>query len=181
MYLVSNQSRFYRLLGVIAMFAVLTGCGYYKAVKSLSPEEQNTFRAYRKVINGPQARTYLAKSNAAERQAYLREIGAAQCFAALNPQDQEAVLRGDIRKGMSAEALHFLWGHPRDTIGNPDEWAYWVYNGQIADLLAYGNRPSDAGTSVKVYFVDNQVEWWFEGVPESNDDPGDSFERGPRR
>lgn len=173
MHLVSSQPRFYRLLGVIAVIAIMTGCAYHQAVKNLSPEEQNTFRTYRKVINGSQARTYLAKSTAAERESYLREIGATQRFEALNPQDQEAILRGDIRKGMSPEALHFLWGHPRDRIGNPEAWAYWVYNGQIQDLLERGNRPNDGGTSVKVYFVDNQVEWWFEGVPESIDDPGD--------
>ncbi len=179
MYLVSNRSHGYHLLGVIMMFALLTGCAYHKAVKNLSPEEQNTFRAYRKVINGSQARTYLAKSSAVERQAYLREIGATKRFEALNPQDQEAVLNGYIRKGMSAEGLHFLWGYPRYTTGHTGTWERWVYNGQIDDLLASGNRISDAGTSVEVLLVDGQVEWWLEGVPESNDDPGDG--RGIRR
>ncbi len=176
MYPVSSRPRFYRLLGVMAVFAVLTGCAYHKAVKNLSPEEQNTFRTYRKVINRSQALTYLAKPNAAERQTYLREIGALQRFEALDSQDQESILNGYIRKGMSAEALNFLWGPPRYTSGNTGEWEYWVYNGQIDDLLAYGNRSSVAGTSVKVYLVDNQVEWWFEGVPESTDDPGDGVD-----
>jgi hypothetical protein len=54
--------------------------------------------------------TYGATAGAAERTAYLREIGLAQRFQALDPLDCRAVLSDMLRGGMSAEALVFLWG-----------------------------------------------------------------------
>lgn len=167
----------YRLLGLIIILTVVSGCAYQQAVQNLEADEQNAFRAYSKVINGSQARTYLAKSTAAERSAYLREIGAQQRFDALAPKDREAILKGYIRKGMSADALHFLWGNPQYTTGNTGKWEYWVYRGQIPDLLTSGNRYSDGGSEVRVHLVDGQVEWWLEGVPDTHDDPGDGVDR----
>ncbi len=167
----------YRLLGVMAALVFFTGCAYNTAVNNLSPDEQNAFRAYRKVIKSSQARTYLAKPNAAERSAYLREIGAQQRFEALDAQDRESVLNGYIRKGMSAEALRFLWGSPIDTEGTLGKEEYWVYRGQYADLLDRGNQFIDA-TRVRVHLVDGRVKWWFQDEFEIHEDAG---ENGVRR
>jgi hypothetical protein len=170
---VSIRPRFYRSLSVLLTLAVLTGCAYDQAVNRLSPEERNAFQAYRKVMHGLQARTYLSKPSASERSAYLREIGIQQRFAALEPQDRESVLNGFIRKGMSAEALHFLWGTPQHTSGSAGEWEYWLYRGYASDLWEDGNQYSEASSQVRVYLVDNQVEWWSQEIPESHDDSGD--------
>ncbi len=162
----------YRLLGVMVAIAVLTGCAYDQAVNSLSPAEQNAFRAYRKVIPSSQARTYLSKPSAAERSAYLQEIGAQQRFEALDPLDRESVLNGYIRKGMSAEALRFLWGTPVDTEGTFGKEEYWVYRGQYNDLLDHGNQFIDA-TRVRVHLVDGRVKWWFQDEFDIHEDAGE--------
>ncbi len=162
----------YRLLGLIIVLTVVSGCAYQQAVDNLEPAEQTAFRAYRKVINGSQARTYLSKTNAAERSAYLREIGAQQRFEALEPEDRESVLNGFIRKGMSAEALHFLWGSPDYTTGTTGEWEYWIYRGEYLDLLAYGNRYADS-SRVRVHLADGQVQWWFRDEINVNEDQGE--------
>lgn len=163
----------YRVFGVMIAFAVLTGCAYDQAVNNLSPDEQNAFRAYRKVIKSSQARTYLAKPSATERSAYLREIGAQQRFDAPNPQDRESVLNGYIRKGMSAEALRFLWGSPIDTEGTFGKAEYWIYRGQYNDLLVRGNQFIDA-TRVRVLLVDGRVKWWFQDEFEIHEDAGEN-------
>jgi hypothetical protein len=72
-------------------------------VKNLSPDEQAEFRIYRKVMTAPQIRTYLSQTNAAERTAYLEQLGLVQRFNALDPQDRHAVEAGYIRKGISAD------------------------------------------------------------------------------
>jgi len=64
-----------------------------------------------------QTRTYLAKATAAERTAYLHDSGLAQRFEALDSPDREAVQYGFLRKGMSAEALRFVWGEPAQACG----------------------------------------------------------------
>lgn len=180
MRLVSILPPFDRLLGVMVALVLLTGCAYDRAVNNLSPDEQNAFRAYRKVMKGLQARTYLFKPSAAERAAYLREIGVQQRFAALDPQDRESVLNGFIRKGMRADALRFLWGSPQYTSGSMGEWEYWVYRGQFSDLLDDGNQYRDGGSRVRVHLVDDQVEWWVQEEIESHDDPGDVEKRSAR-
>ena len=102
-----------RWVGVlIGTMVVLTGCTYDAALRQLSLAEQSEFHTYRKVMTTAQARTYLARATAAERTAYLQEIGLAQRFQALDPLDRDAVLGGVPRPGMSAEALLFLWGNP---------------------------------------------------------------------
>jgi hypothetical protein len=163
----------YRLLGVMFALILLTGCAYDRAVNNLTPEERNAFWAYRKVMHGLQTRTYLSKPSEAERSAYLRDIGIQQRFEALDPQDRESVLNGFIRKGMSAEALLFLWGTPPYTSGAPGEWEYWFYRGYASDLYKEGDQYSDANSQVRVFLVDNQVEWWTQELPESRDDSGD--------
>jgi hypothetical protein len=164
----------YRLLGVTVALALLTGCAYERAVNNLSPEERKAFWAYRKVMRGSQERTYLSKPDEAARLAYLREIGVKQRFEALDAQDRESVLNGFIRQGMRADALYFLWGEPEDTSGATGEWEYWLYRGFASDLFERGNRYNEGSSQVRVFLVDNQVEWWTQEVPESHDDPGES-------
>ena len=97
------------LLGV---WAVGTGCTSDAALQRLSPPEQAEFFLYRNAMTGTQEHAYLAKATAAERTAYLSEIGLAQRFQALDAFDQEAIRSGVPRVGMSADALLFLWGNP---------------------------------------------------------------------
>src|SRR5262249_56853764 len=115
----------------------------YAAIKRLSLEEQAEFHIYQKVMTPSQERTYLAKTTAAERTAYLREIGLAQRFQALDPIDREAVLQGVPRVGMSAEALLFLWGIPYYKSGDVRRDAHWYYQGSSFDLASSGNRYTD--------------------------------------
>src|SRR5690349_3288533 len=88
---------------LMGMTLLLAGCtyNYDAAVQQLSPAEQTEFAIYRQVMTGAQTRTYLAKASAAERTAYLSEIGLAQRFQRLDPQDREAVRSGAPRVGMS--------------------------------------------------------------------------------
>ena len=97
---------------LLSTIVVLTGCTYTTAVQQLSLAEQAEFHTYKKVMTAAQARAYVAKASATERTAYVREIGLAQRFAALDPLDREAVQSGFPRVGMSAEALRFVWGEP---------------------------------------------------------------------
>lgn len=164
-------------LGMFGILVMLSGCVYYQA-KNLPPDAQAEFRIYRKVMNAPQMRAYLSQETAAARAAYLEEIGLAQRFAALDEQDREAVQAGHIRKGMSAEALRFLWGRPTRTSGRTGHYEHWYYYGPVPTLAARGSQPQDAGTLVDVYLVDGRVQWWLETVPpdtESDDDSGDTF------
>src|SRR5437867_11962078 len=86
---------------VVLMGSIITlsGCTY-AAMQKLSLDEQAEFHTYRKVMTTSQEHAYLAKATAAERTAYLREIGLEQRFQALDPLDREAVLRGVPRVGM---------------------------------------------------------------------------------
>ena len=154
-----------RWAGVAALLAVLAGCSYQAAIRQLPPQEQVTFRAYSKVMTSKQARTYLSKATAAERAAYLTEIGLAQRFQALEPLDRETVLSGFPRQGMSAEALRFLWGEPDYARGNRGHYEYWHYLGSSFSLAERGSALSQAGTIMTVYLVDNRVNWWRETVP----------------
>jgi hypothetical protein len=161
-------------LGIVSIFALLSGCAYQAAVNRLSPDEQAVFRAHSKVMSNRQARTYLAKATPTERAIYLQEIGTAQRFAALNSEDQASVLAGYIRKGMSADAVRFLWGEPAYTAGYTGHYERWIYAGSALDLAESGNHYRDAGTRVEVQLTDGLVDWWFEGVPDSDDDAGEA-------
>ena len=94
-----------------------------------------------------QERAYLAKKTAAERTAYLYEIGLAQRFQALDPLDQETVRYGWPRRGMSAEALLFVWGEPYYTAGDARRSAHWYYLGSSMELAAHGNQYQILGTA----------------------------------
>src|ERR687884_1238299 len=98
----SCRQLFLVLSVLMGTMLVLTGCTYEAAIQRLSPAEQSEFYTYRHVMTAAQTRAYLAKATAAERTAYLREIGLAQRFQALDPQDRETVLSGWPRPGVSA-------------------------------------------------------------------------------
>ena len=163
----------YRFAGVMSVMIILAGCAQQVALRRLTPTEQQAFRAYNKVMTAKQTRTYLAQETPAARVAYLTEIGAAPRFQALTAQDQASVLNGFIRKGMSAEALHFLWGDPYYTEGRPGQFENWVYLGSSASLAGTGNDSRSFGSQVQVLLVDGQVDTWMDFVPSTNDDAGD--------
>jgi hypothetical protein len=142
----------------------LSGCTY-AAVQRLSLDEQAEFHIYQKVMTPSQERAYLAKATAAERTAYLREIGLAQRFQALDPSDREAVRSGIPRVGMSAEALLFLWGEPYYTSGDARRYAHWYYLGSSLGLAGYGNQYYNYGNRVDVYLVAGQVTGWVDYLP----------------
>jgi hypothetical protein len=158
------------LLGTIV---VLTGCTYDAAVRQLPLAEQAEFHMYKKVLTVPQAHTYLAKASAAERQAYLRQIGLAQRFEALDPLDRDAVQSGFPRAGMSTEALRFVWGEPYYTEGDARRYAHWHYLGSSLALGSAGNQRSSFGNRVDVYLVAGKIVGWVDYAPsteEQNDD-----------
>jgi hypothetical protein len=150
---------------------MLSGCTYEAAVQQLPLPERTAFHTYRKVMTSGQSWTYLAKGTAAERTAYLEAIGVAPRFQALDPQDREAVLAGQPpAKGMSADALRFLWGQPAYTKGHTGHYEYWYYLGPFMDLARYGNVYSKAGVQVEVYVVAGRVDSWIEFAPDTNSD-----------
>src|SRR5262245_63836151 len=105
---------------LIITTVLLTGCLYNDdaAVQQLSPAEQAEFAIYRHVMTGTQKHTYLAKASAAERTAYLSEIGLAQRYQRLDPADRETEQSGAARVGMSADALRLGWGDPEEAAGS---------------------------------------------------------------
>ena len=152
---------------VVLMGSILTlsGCTY-AAIHKLSLDEQAEFYVYRKVMTPSQERVYLAKATAAERTAYLSEIGLAQRFQALDPSDREAVMGGIPRVGMSAEALLFLWGEPYYTSGDARRYAHWYYLGSSLGLANYGNQYYYSGNGVDVYLVAGQIAGWVDYMPD---------------
>jgi hypothetical protein len=164
---------------MIGALIVLAGCAYQAAVQQLPPEERTAFRAYSHIMTAPQARTYLAQESPAARAAYLQQIGVAQRFQTLTPLDRDSVLDGYIRKGMSAEALRFLWGEPYYTRGYTGHYEYWHYLGSPLVLADRGNSYTAVGTTVIVYLIDDKVDWWLETTPTGLDKGGS--ERDPVR
>jgi hypothetical protein len=152
----------------------LSGCTY-AAIQKLSLDEQAEFHLYQKVMTPSQERAYLATATAAERTAYLREIGLTQRFQALDPVDRASVLSGAPRVGMSAEALLFLWGEPYYTAGDARRYAHWYYLGSSFDLAAHGNQYSSKfGNRVDVYLVAGKIVGWVDYAP-TDESPGRRF------
>jgi hypothetical protein len=158
------------LMGTIV---VLTGCTYNAAIQRLSLTEQSELYTYRHVMTTAQTRAYLAKATATERTAYLSEIGLAQRFQSLDPEDRATVLSGSPRPGMSAEALRFVWGDPYYTDGDARRYAHWHYLGSSFGRGAYRNSPWSFGSRVDVYLVAGRVVGWVDVAPSVSDDVGD--------
>ena len=77
---------------VLSTLLGLSACLSDAALRRLSPAEQAEFALYHHRLTGVQQHTYLAKASAAERTAYLRQLGLVQRFEALDPADRAAVL-----------------------------------------------------------------------------------------
>ena len=152
---------------VLGLIVMLTGCASHIRGQQLSAAEQAEFDIYRKVMTPTQTRTYLAKATAAERTASLQESGLAQRFQALDPPDREAVQHGFLRKGMSADALRFVWGEPATRQGDVRRAAQWHYVGSLHTLTAYGNQYSDTSHGVDVSLADGKVVTWSETFPDA--------------
>jgi hypothetical protein len=167
--------RILQFVGKVSAIMLIAGCAYQEAIRNLTPTEQQEFRAYSKVMTAKQVRTYLAGETAAARAAYLNEIGMTQRFQALAAQDRESVLAGYIRKSMSAEALHFLWGEPYKTKGRPGHYEYWFYRGSSVSLAETGDQHHNLGNQVRVLLVDGRVDDWADFITSSiNDNTGGS-------
>jgi hypothetical protein len=165
--------RLLQFVGKVSAIMLIVGCAYQEAIRNLTPTEQQEFRAYSKVMTAKQVRTYLARETAATRAAYLNEIGMTQRFQALTAQDRESVLAGYIRKSMSAEALHFLWGEPYKTKGRPGHYENWFYRGSSVSLAETGDQHHNLGNQVRVLLVDGRVDDWADFVTSTiNDNTG---------
>ena len=158
------------LLGTLLM---LSSCTYEAAVRRMSPAEQEEFYIYSKIMTGVQTRAYLAKATAAERTAYLSEIGLAQRFQALDPLDRDAVRNGFPRAGMSADALLFVWGEPYYMDGDARRYAHWYYLGSSFSMGTNGNQYNSFGTRVDVYLVDGKVVAWVDYAPSTETQDSD--------
>ena len=160
------------VLGVLVLFGAVLGvtaCTSPAALRRLTPAEHAEFVLYHHRMTGAQEHAYLAKSSAVERTAYLREIGVAQRFEALDPLDREAVKSGWPRVGMSAEALRFVWGDPVYTKGDARRSAHWHY---VGSSFARGNGRANLwefGTRVDVYLMEGKVVGWVDVVPTTQD------------
>jgi hypothetical protein len=162
---------------LMGTMVVLTGCTYDAAIQRLSLAEQSEFYTYRHVMTPAQERAYLAKATAVERTAYLSEIGLAQRFQALDPQDRQTVLNGLPRQGMSAEALRFIWGEPYYTTGDARRYAHWYY---LSSSFGRGrsNYPLGGfGNRVDVYLVAGKVVGWVDVAPSTEENQGDDVRR----
>jgi hypothetical protein len=152
---------------LLVTIVACTGCTY-AALQKLSPDERTEFHLYGKVMTAAQEHAYLARTTAAERTAYLSDIGLVQRFQTLDPQDRDAILGGIPRQGMSAEALRFLWGDPYSTAGDANRYAHWFYLGSSFVLADYGNQYRSSGNRVDVYLVDGHVVGWVDYAPSGN-------------
>jgi hypothetical protein len=164
---------FLRLVLLVGAIVALTSCTYEAQIRRLAPAEQDEFRIYRQIMTASQARTYLAKTTAAERTAYARELGLVQRFQALAAQDRAAVLAGYPIKGMSTEAMRFLWGEPYARKGRTNHYEHWYYLGASLSLSTSGNQYYNFGNWVDAYFEDGRLLWWMDFIPTTNDDGSD--------
>jgi len=157
---------------VLSMLLGLTACTYEAALQHLSPAEQAEFALYHHRMTGIQQQTDLGKASAAERTAYLREMGLVQRFQALDPRDREAVQQGWPQVGMSAEALLFVWGEPYYTAGDARQSAHWHYLGSSFGRRPSGNPRWGFGNRVDVYLVAGKVVGWVDAAPSTSADGG---------
>ena len=154
---------------VLSMLLGLTACTYEAALQHLSPAEQAEFALYHHRMTGIQQHTYLGKASAAERTAYLREMGLVQRFQALAPRDREAVQQGWPQVGMSAEALLFVWGAPYATEGDARRSAHWHYLGSSLGRSASNNPRLGFGNRVDVSLVNGKVVGWVDAPLSTQD------------
>ena len=156
--------------GLLSVTLILfAGCASQHSYQHLPTAEQELYRAYSQVMTHKQSQTYLSLSTAAEREAYAKEIGVAQKLEGLSSEERQAVLYGDVFKGMSGDALRFVWGNPCRQEG-PDEYRKWYYYGPVFSLPHAGwNCSGNVDTITEVKLVNGSVEWWKERIPERRD------------
>jgi hypothetical protein len=159
-----------RRLSCLVILCLFTGCAAQRAYTQLPTAEQERYRAYSRVMTSRQLRTYLDLPTATERDAYARQVGAAQALESLPAADRAAVLRGYPFEGMSAEALRLLWGDPVSRRG-PTFDERWFYFGDAFSLAEPGfHSRAQAGTVMEVALADGKVQWWQERVPADPDE-----------
>jgi hypothetical protein len=152
------------------VLGLFVGCAAPRAYTQLPAAEQERYRAYSRVMTSPQLHTYLDLPTAAEREAYARQVGAAQAVESLSEADRAAVLRGYPFEGMSAEALRLLWGDPVSRRG-PAFDERWFYFGDAFSLAEPGfHSRTQASTVMEVALADGKVQWWQERVPADPDE-----------
>jgi len=158
-----------RYVGMLGVMLALLGCTFEAAVQQLPTAEQTEFQDSRKVRTSTQVRAYLAMTTATERAASLNDLGLAQRFQALDVLDREALLTGQPRWGMSAEALRFLWGDPYYMEGRRSSDEHWYYPGSSFSLGARGNDVRRVGSRAVVDLVDGRVRSWRDVMPMTNE------------
>ena len=149
---------------IIMAMVLLTACSTYD-FQHLPTVEHELYRAYSQVMSSSQRRTFLALSTTAEREAFAKEIGVAQRFDALSSEERQAVLYGQAFRGMSGDALRFVWGAPCREQG-PAAHQTWFYHGPVFSLPGPGwncSRSPDRITEVQL--VNEKVQEWIERVP----------------
>lgn len=154
-----------RHLSYVVLLCLFAGCAAQHAYTQLPAAEQERYRAYSRVMTSRQLRTYLDLPTPAARDAYARQVGAAQALESLSAADRAAVLGGYPFEGMSAEALRLLWGDPVSRRG-PAFDERWFYFGDAFSLAEPGfHSRAQAGTVMEVALEDGKVQWWQERVP----------------
>ena len=144
---------------------LLAGCATYRAYQKLPPDERQLYRVYSQIMTNKQSKTYLELPTAADRAAYAKQIGVAQQLDALPPQERQAVLLGDVYKGMSDKALRLVWGMPCKEQG-PQSDRYWYYWGPAYTLADIGWNCAQRGDTItRVHLIDGHVDWWQEVIP----------------
>jgi hypothetical protein len=143
---------------------LLVGCASQHDYKRLPTAEQELYRAYSQIMTAKQSRTYLDRSTATERAAYAKEIGVAQQLEALPPKEREAVLYGQVFRGMSEQALRLVWGKPCRQEG-PASNQRWFYHGPAFSLAEVGWHCSAGDTITEVELEHGKVQGWAERIP----------------
>jgi hypothetical protein len=158
-------------IGLI-LLCLLTGCAAQRAYNRLPAAEQAYYRAYSHLMTSHQLQTYATLPTPAARDAYARQVGAAQILESLSAADRAAVLGGFPVEGMSAQALRLLWGDPVSRRG-PAFDERWFYFGDAFTLAEPGYHSShSASTVMEVALTDGQVQWWQERVPADPEERG---------
>lgn len=96
----------------------------------------------------------------------------AEGFAALTPELQALVKEGQIRRGMTPDAVYIAWGKPAQILQREDQQGVvtvWLYHGGWLEETRYWTYHSRAPindyqprtyVSAEIIFVDGVVQSW---------------------
>ena len=96
----------------------------------------------------------------------------AASFGALTPEFQELVRQGQIRRGMSPDAVYIAWGQPAQILEQEDQQGsltVWLYHGNWSEEVRYWpyqSRVPSTDYNIRTYiraevsFVNNAVTTW---------------------